>query len=110
VQVVQTCGRGLSVFGGGNVGAGGCVFSAFAVCTEELLLPPLLLPDSSLGGFIGPVGLSASCRFGIFSGVLYNLSNVFDDHSSNWQVDRCFRALELQYATGRAIVMGGWPD
>ena len=76
----------------------------------QLLLPPLLLPDSSLGGIIGPVGLSASCRFGIFSGVLYNLSNVFDDHDSNSQVDRCFRALKLQYATGRAIVVGGWPD
>jgi hypothetical protein len=33
----------------------------------QLLLPPLLLPDSSLGGFTGPVGLSASCRFGIFN-------------------------------------------
>jgi hypothetical protein len=35
--VVQTCGRGLSVLGGGNVVAGGCVVSGFAVCTEAVI-------------------------------------------------------------------------
>lgn len=37
VQVVQTCGRGLSVLGGGKVVAGGCVVSGFAVCTEAVI-------------------------------------------------------------------------
>lgn len=39
--MVQTCGRGLSVLGGGNGVAGGCEESAFAVWTEAF---PLLAP------------------------------------------------------------------
>lgn len=34
VQVVQTCGRGLSVLGVGKVVAGGCGISCLIVCTE----------------------------------------------------------------------------
>jgi len=53
VHVVQMCGRGLSVFGGGKVGAGTtCDVSGFAVWMEVLLLLPLL-PESSLGVLVG---------------------------------------------------------
>jgi hypothetical protein len=57
VQVVQTWGLGLSVLGGGKLAVvGGCEVSGFAVCTEVLLLPPLL-PESSLGVLDSPMGL-----------------------------------------------------
>ena len=35
-------------------------------CCLLLLLPPLLLPDSSLGRFAGPVGLFSSGWFDMF--------------------------------------------
>lgn len=65
--MVQTCGRGLSVLGGGKVGVGCCDDSGFAVwtdatiemrvsysdcavmCMHSLLLLVPLLPESSLG-------------------------------------------------------------
>lgn len=72
----------------------------------QLLLPPLLLPDSSL--FTGPVGLSASCRFDIFSG-FYTVFQTFSTTTTT-PIRESIAVSERSSSNRRRVGLQWWVD